>query len=133
MLAFITIIHLIVCVLLTIVILMQASKGGGLSGAFGGQGGSMGAVFGGRGAGDFLSKATIVLATIFLLGSLAQGLLKRGGGGARKSLIQQEAQKQVTPSAADMLPKLPGEPAVAPTTNQTNQPVTNTRQDTSKK
>ncbi len=132
MLAFITIIHLLVCVLLTIVILMQASKGGGLSGAFGGQG-SMGAVFGGRGAGDFLSKATIVLATIFLMGSVAQGLIKRGGSGSRKSLMQQEAQKQVTPSAADMLPKLPGEPALAPAANQTNQPVTNTRQDTSKK
>jgi preprotein translocase subunit SecG len=107
MLTFITIIHLMVCVLLTIVILMQASKGGGLSGAFGGQG-SMGAVFGGRGAGGFLSKVTIILATIFMIGSLAQGMIKRSVG-ERRSLIQQETQQEGRVSAGDLLPPIRGE------------------------
>jgi preprotein translocase subunit SecG len=126
---FITIIHLIVCVLLTIVILMQASKGGGLSGAFGGQA-SMGAVFGGRGAGSFLSKATIVLATLFMLGSLTQGLMKRGSGGDQRSLIQQEAQRQGTNSAADLLPSMPGEPSMSPSATP---PQTAAQGDTTKK
>ena len=118
MLTFVTIFHLLVCVLLTVVILMQASKGGGLSGAFGGQGSSMGAVFGGRGAGSFLSKATIVLATIFMLGSLAQGLIKRSSG-ERRSLIQQEVQNSGTPSPAELLPAIPGEPGMAPVIDAT--------------
>lgn len=131
MLAFITIIHLLVCILLTVVILMQASKGGGLSGAFGGQG-SMGAVFGGRGAGSFLSKMTIVLAIIFMLGSVAQGLIKRQGG-ERKSLIQQEAQKQGTLSPADLLPTLPGDQGLTPPMAQGTRPMTAAPGDSSKK
>lgn len=126
MLTFVTIFHLLVCVLLTIVILMQASKGGGLSGAFGGQG-SMGAVFGGRGAGSFLSKTTIILATIFMLGSVAQGLIKRSAG-ERSSLIQQEVQNSGTASPAELLPAIPGESGLAPATQPTTVPV-----DTSKK
>ena len=128
MLTFVTIFHLLVCVLLTIVILMQASKGGGLSGAFGGQG-SMGAVFGGRGAGSFLSKTTIVLATIFMLGSVAQGLSKRSVG-ERNSLIQQEVQNSGTVSPAELLPAIPGEPGISPV-NQGTQP-TSVPVDTSK-
>ena len=128
MLTFVTIFHLLVCVLLTIVILMQASKGGGLSGAFGGQG-SMGAVFGGRGAGSFLSKTTIVLATIFMLGSVAQGLIKRSVG-ERNSLIQQEVQNSGTVSPAELLPAIPGEPGISPV-NQGTQP-TSVPVDTSK-
>ena len=57
-------IEIIVSILLTIVILMQSSKGGGLAGTFGT--GSMGTVFGVRRTADFLSRATTILATIFL-------------------------------------------------------------------
>ncbi len=108
MLAFIIALHVLVSILLTVVILMQSSKGGGLAGAFGGQG-SMGAVFGGRGAGSFLSKVTVVLAAIFMLGSIVQGLMQRGGTAPPKSLIQQEMQKEQSGSALDILPKLPGD------------------------
>ncbi len=60
--------HTIVCILLVIVILMQSAKGEGLAGAFGGGGGGLsGAVFGGRGAASFLSKATTVLAIVFMV------------------------------------------------------------------
>jgi preprotein translocase subunit SecG len=58
--------HVIVCVGLILVVLMQSSKGEGLAGsAFGG--GLSSAVFGGRGAASFLSKATTVLAIVFML------------------------------------------------------------------
>lgn len=132
MLIFVTILHLMVCILLTVVILMQSSKGGGLAGAFGGQGGNMGAVFGGRGAGSFLSKATIVLATIFMLGSIAQGLLKREVGDNR-SLIQQDAQQQGSASsAADLLPRLPIGQDLPTATSAGSIPATTTAGDTSK-
>jgi preprotein translocase subunit SecG len=46
----------VIAVLLIVIVLMQASKGGGLAGTFGGAG--MGTVFGTRRTADFLSKAT---------------------------------------------------------------------------
>ncbi len=131
MLTFVVIIHLLVCILLTMVILMQSSKGGGLAGAFGGQGGNMGTVFGGRGAGSFLSKMTIVFAIIFMLGSLAQGLLKRDVGESR-SLMQQEAQRQGTTSAADLLPRMPVDPNLSPATATGTLPATVVPGDSSK-
>ena len=53
MYGFLVFLHVITCLLLVGVILMQASKGGGLAGTFGG---TSNAMFGGRGAGSFLSK-----------------------------------------------------------------------------
>ncbi|PWB68970.1 preprotein translocase subunit SecG [candidate division GN15 bacterium] len=64
--------HVIVCIALVLVVLMQSSKGEGLAGsAFGG--GLSSSVFGGRGAASFLSKATTILAALFMLncGALA--------------------------------------------------------------
>jgi preprotein translocase subunit SecG len=58
-------VELIVSLLLTVVILMQSSKGGGLAGTFGG--GNVGAVFGVRRTADFLSKLTSGLAVVFIL------------------------------------------------------------------
>jgi preprotein translocase subunit SecG len=57
--------HFIICVLLIAVVLLQKSKGDGLSGAFGG-GGALTASFGNRGAATMLSKATSVLAILFM-------------------------------------------------------------------
>ena len=61
------IIHILVCFFIITAVLMQASKGGGLAGAFGGAGGQAGAMFGGAGAGTFLSKLTTWLAVAFFL------------------------------------------------------------------
>ena len=57
-------IEFIVSFLLTIVVLMQASKGGGLSGVM--SGGQVGTMFGVRRTADFLSKATTWLAVAFV-------------------------------------------------------------------
>ena len=63
-----TFLHLVVCVLLVAVVLLQKSKGDGLSGAFGG-GGALTASFGNRGAASLLSRATTVLAVLFMVTS----------------------------------------------------------------
>ena len=65
MVAVLTFLHIIVCVLLVAVVLLQKSKGDGLSGAFGG-GGALTASFGNRGAATLLSKATSILAVLFM-------------------------------------------------------------------
>ncbi len=64
----ITILHVLVCVFLILVILLQAGKDAGMGLAFG-SGGS-GTVFGGRGAGSFLGKVTAACAGIFFVTSL---------------------------------------------------------------
>lgn len=64
MYTFLVAVEIIVSILLMIVILMQSSKGGGLAGTFGSS--SMGTVFGVRRTADFLSRATTILATVFL-------------------------------------------------------------------
>ena len=65
---FIKIIHLVVCVGLIIIVLLQADKGEGLAGAFGG--GASSTVFGERGPGTVISKVTTVMAIIFMITSL---------------------------------------------------------------
>ncbi len=65
----ITILHVLVCVFLILVILLQAGKDAGMGIALGGGGGS-GTVFGGRGAGSFLGKVTAACAGIFFVTSL---------------------------------------------------------------
>jgi preprotein translocase subunit SecG len=69
MVTFLTVLHLLVCVFLIIVVLLQAGKGGGMGIAFGGSGGS-GTVFGSSGAGNFLTRLTAVTAFLFLVTSL---------------------------------------------------------------
>jgi len=104
--------HTLVCCLLVVVILMQASKGEGLAGAFGGGGtGLTGAVFGGRGAATFLSKATTVLAIVFMVncGILAFMSSHRTGGqvGTTDSVVTQEAQREMERQAAQQQQQAP--------------------------
>ena len=66
-----TIVHVIVCVFLCVVILLQAGKAGAAA-VFGGGGQTM---FGPRGAQTFLGKATAGMATIFMLTSMGLAYL----------------------------------------------------------
>ncbi len=98
-------IHVAICLGLIIVVLMQSSKGGGLSGVFGG---SSQAVFGGRGAAPALVKVTSVLAITFGLSSLSMAFLATKQRVA-KTAIQEEIEKGTrTPSPP------PGAPGQAP-------------------
>ena len=64
--------YIIVCVALIVIVLLQSGKGEGLAGVFGG-GGSQ-TIFGAR-TGDVLTKATTVLAVLFMCLSLTLALL----------------------------------------------------------
>jgi len=65
----ITALHVLACLFLILVVLLQSGKGGGMGIAFGG-GGSQ-TVFGSSGAGNFLTRATAVTAGIFMLTSVS--------------------------------------------------------------
>ncbi|MFQ3573966.1 MAG: preprotein translocase subunit SecG [Thermodesulfovibrionales bacterium] len=64
----ITIIHIIVCLFLVFIVLIQSGKGAEMGAAFGG---SSQTLFGSRGAATFLNKLTTVAAVVFMLTSLA--------------------------------------------------------------
>lgn len=81
--------EILIAIVLVIVVLMQASKGGGLAGTFGGA--QIGAVFGVRRTADFLSKLTAVLGAVFLILSLLINYFLPGRSESAESIIQRGA------------------------------------------
>jgi preprotein translocase subunit SecG len=110
-----TIVHILVCVFLVIVVLLQSGKAADLAGAFGGMGSQT--AFGPRGSATVLSKATTGAAILFMVTSFSLAIMasRSGGGGARTVLdnvkppTQQQTQ-QKTP-AAPAPPPAPAKPA----------------------
>jgi preprotein translocase subunit SecG len=68
MLIFFSIVHVLLCVFMVFVILLQPGKDAGMGAALGG--GAATSAFGGRGAVTFLGKVTAVCASAFFLTSL---------------------------------------------------------------
>ncbi len=68
MLTFVTIVHVLLCVFMIFVILLQPGKDAGMGSALGG--GAATSAFGGRGATTFLTKLTGICAAMFFLTSL---------------------------------------------------------------
>jgi len=91
--------------LMTVTILMQSSKGGGLASSFGGLGAG-GGVLGPRGAANFLQKATTILAVLYAVLTIIIGLMGRPTEGEQQSIIQREMQRQQQ-SAPSQLPVAP--------------------------
>lgn len=103
------VLHLIVCICLVAVVLVQSGKGGGLAG--GAFGGATQTVFGGRGATDFITRATIGLGIVFFVTSLSLALMTtKGSTGNTRSVLQEAARKA---GAAGQTPA-PGAPGVTP-------------------
>lgn len=89
-------VEIVISIVLIIVVLMQASKGGGLAGTFGGA--AMGTMFGVRRTSDFLSRATTILASIFIGLSLIINLFfLPGKGSGGESVIQRGTPQTVPP------------------------------------
>lgn len=97
-----TIIHVIVCLFLIIVVLLQSGKAADLAGAFGGMGSQT--AFGPRGAATILSKATTVAAILFMVGSLSLAILHTREGASAGSTVLENAPP---PKAAAPAPDAP--------------------------
>lgn len=104
MFAFLLVVHAIIAAILVTVILMQRSEGGGL-----GMGGSPSGLMSARGAADFLTRATAVLAVLFVSMSILLAVL---AAGSRTTAIDTSLAKPTAP-AADAPIVGPGVPPAA--------------------
>jgi preprotein translocase subunit SecG len=86
MIILITIIHIIVCLFLIIVVLLQSGKSGDITAAFGGMGSQT--AFGPRGAATVLSRATTWSAVIFMVTSITLSVYASRHANISKSVLQ---------------------------------------------
>ncbi len=84
----IVVFHLIVCLFLIFIILIQSSKGAEMGAAFGG---SSQTLFGSRGAATFLSKLTTASAILFMVTSLTLAIFTIKRTSIMSSVPVQEA------------------------------------------
>jgi len=102
MLYFVTALHIIICLFLIIVVLLQSGKAADLAGAFGGMGSQT--VFGPRGTATVLSKATTLAATLFMVTSLILVILANKQAPSTGSVLEHH-QAPVVQHKAPATPK----------------------------
>lgn len=122
---FLVTLHVIVCLALIVVVLLQSGKGAEMGASFGASGSQ--SVFGAGGGNTFMSKLTTSAAIIFMLTSLSLAFVAGKGGGS--SIMTSKAkpraakpapmggqplQKQGTPGAPAPAAPMQGTPAPAP-------------------
>ena len=95
MITFLYVLYVLVCIFLILVVLLQAGRGG-MGAAFGG--GSSQTVFGGSGAGNFLTRLTVIMAALFMILSASLTYVSSSGEQslerAEKLLREKEAARK---------------------------------------
>ncbi len=94
MLILLTIIHVLVCLFLIGVVLLQSGKAADLAGAFGGMGSQT--AFGPRGAATALSRATTASFVVFMLTSIALSIVATKSAGGGSTVLERTAPRQST-------------------------------------
>ena len=106
--------HVLISLLLVVTVLLQSAKGGGLAGSLGG-GAASSSVLGGRTAATFLTKATAILATAFILSCLLQSVAFQtsdSGSATATQRMMEEGGLPVVPAPLGDAGSLLDEPAV---------------------
>ena len=104
------ILHVIVCLFLIIVVLLQSGKAADLAGAFGGMGSQT--AFGPRGSATLLSKATTISAVLFMVTSLSLSILATRSSGLGSSVLESAPKTSVPKTAPPPVPvTIPGQQA----------------------
>ncbi len=117
MTSFIIVIHVIVCIALILIVLLQTGKGAELGAAFGG---ATQAVFGPTGSAGFFEKVTTAVAIIFMATSLSLTYISAKSGEETVMTSPPVAEEERLPSN---LPKTPN-PAESKKSDSSNIPKT---------
>ena len=80
------IVHVVVCLFLIIVVLLQSGKAADLAGAFGGMGSQT--AFGPRGSATLLSKATTISFILFIVTSMTLSILATRSAGLGTTVLE---------------------------------------------
>jgi preprotein translocase subunit SecG len=106
--------HVVACLFLIAVVLLQQGKGQDLASAFGG--GGTQTAFGPRGSATVLSRATTILAALFMVTSLALSIVRPRSGGVLDQVPDAASSPAPTATAtpASSTPATPQPPAEAP-------------------
>ena len=105
----ITIVHVTVCIVLILVVLLQAGKGANMGAVFGG---SSQTIFGSSGPGTFLGKMTTGVAIIFMLTSFSLSYTASRKGSSLMEGAARPAAQQTAPAQSQAAPPVPAAPAV---------------------
>ena len=98
---FFSVLILLVCILLTLIVLVQNSKGGGLASNFS----SSSQVMGVRRTNDFLEKATWALAVALLVICIAASMsINRGGPVETRSAMEDQIRNAIDPTEVPEFP-----------------------------
>src|SRR3954467_3208649 len=100
-----TIVHVVVCLFLIVVVLLQSGKAADLAGAFGGMGSQT--AFGPRGSATLLSKATTISAVVFMLTSLSLSVVATRGAGVSSAPVLERHGAKTNTSAPAKTPAAP--------------------------
>jgi preprotein translocase subunit SecG len=104
----ITLIHILVCLFLIVVVLLQSGKAADLAGAFGGMGSQT--AFGPRGSGTLLSRATTIAAATFMITSLTLAILATRGAASSGSVLERQKAPAKSAPAKSGVPAPPAAP-----------------------
>lgn len=114
-------VHVVVCIFLIIVVLLQSGKAADLAGAFGGMGSQT--AFGPRGSATLLSKATTISAILFMITSLSLSIMATRSAGLGSTVLEERSSKpaptksvpqKTTPPAPNGQQSVPLTPPPAP-------------------
>ncbi|HEY7554710.1 MAG TPA: preprotein translocase subunit SecG [Candidatus Binatia bacterium] len=122
MIILVTIIHVLVCIGLILVVLLQTGKGAEVGAVFGG---SSATIFGSSGAGNFLSRLTTGMAIVFMITSLTLGYF---AGRKPSETIFDNRPAATTPGGTvapkpEAAPATPSQAPAQPTAPQASPPV----------
>jgi|SRR5688572_5092614 len=91
-------VHVVVCLFLIIVVLLQSGKAADLAGAFGGMGSQT--AFGPRGSATLLSKATTISAVLFMITSLTLSIMATRSAGLGTTVLDSTPPPKSAPAPA---------------------------------
>jgi len=115
------VIHLVVCIFLIFIILLQSSKGAEMGAAFGG---SNQTLFGSRGAATFLSKLTTAAAVLFMITSLSLAIFSVKQNSIMSDVtVNKAAAKAAAENVAGPLTEKPAAPGQGETPAENTAPA----------
>lgn len=91
----VTIIHVIMCLILIAIVLLQSGKGASMGAAFGGGSNTL---FGSTGPASFLNKVTTIAAIVFMITSFTLAIVSSRGGVSSSRVLDEIPTEETQPA-----------------------------------